>query len=105
MNTGEQTVPPPKSYSPLGLIPKYVVSRLRRASAPHFTTCRAVVQEAFNCPWNKFPNADITVPAAPLNASYRPSMNFKAGSVWFGVTNDGVVRVTLNDDDHTKRGD
>jgi hypothetical protein len=32
-------------------------------------------------------------------------MNFKAGSVWFGVTNDGVVRVMLNDDDHRKRGD
>src|ERR1700693_5719042 len=104
-NTGEYTVPPPKSYSPFGLVPKYVVSRLRRASVPHFTVCRAVVQAKFNCNWNKFPNPDITEPAALLYASYRPSLNLRAGSVWFGVTNEGVVRVKLNDVDQTKRGD
>jgi len=32
-------------------------------------------------------------------------MNFNAGSVWFGVTNDGVVRVKLSDDDQRNRGD
>src|SRR5439155_4997144 len=86
-------------------MPKYVVSRLRRASVPHFTACRAVVQAKFNCNWNKFPNADITEPAALLYASYRPSLNLRAGSVWFGVTNEGVVRVRLNDVDQRKRGD
>src|SRR3954454_21180085 len=38
-------------------------------------------------------------------ASYRPSLNLRAGSVWFGVTNEGVVRVKLNDVDQRKRGD
>jgi hypothetical protein len=32
-------------------------------------------------------------------------MNFKAGSVWFGVTKEGVVRVKLNDVDQRKCGD
>src|ERR1700746_4011787 len=86
-------------------MPKYVVSRLRRASVPHFTACCAVVQAKFNCNWNKFPNADITEPAPLLYASYRPSLNLRAGSVWFGVTNEGVVRVKLNDVDQRKRGD
>src|SRR6201981_3331263 len=104
MNTGEYTVPPPKSYSPLGLVPKYVVSRLRRASAPHFTACRGLVQAKFSCPLNKFPTAEHTDPAALLYASYRPSLNLRAGSVWFGVTNEGVVRVKLNDVDQRKRG-
>src|SRR5260370_1103855 len=63
-------------------MPKYVVSRLRRASVPHFTACRAVVQAKFDCNWNKFPNADITEPAALLYASYRPSLNLRAGSVY-----------------------
>src|ERR1700747_73883 len=105
MKTGQEPVPPPKSYSPFGLMPKYVVSRLRRASVPHFTTCRAVVQAKFNCNWNKFPNADITEPAALLYASYRPSLNLRGGAVWFGVTNEGVVPVKLKEVDQRNRGD
>src|ERR1700757_5547543 len=105
MNRGEYTVPPPKSYSPFGLVPKYVVSRLRRASAPHFTACRWLVHAKFSCPWNKFPNADITEPAALLNASYRPSLNLRAGSVWFEVTNECVVRAKLSEVDQRKRGE
>jgi hypothetical protein len=40
-----------------------------------------------------------------LYASYRPSLNLRAGSVWFGVTNEGVVRVKLTEVDQRKRGD
>ena len=71
----------------------------------NFSACRSVVQAKFNCPWNRLPKDDITDPAAPLKGSNRPSLNFKAGSAWFGVTKDGVVRVTLSDDDQSKRGD
>ena len=40
--------------------------------------------------------AAITEPPATLKGSKRLSLNFIAGSVWFGVTNRGVVRVMLN---------
>src|SRR5258705_8972453 len=105
MKTGKKEIPPRKAISPLGLVPKYVVSRLRRASTPHFTACLGLVHAKFNFPWNKFPKADITEPAALLYASYRPSLNLRAGSVWFGVTNEGAVRVKLNDVDQRKGGD
>jgi hypothetical protein len=32
-------------------------------------------------------------------------MNLRAGSLWFGVTNDGVVRVKASDADQRNRGD
>jgi hypothetical protein len=40
-----------------------------------------------------------------LNASYDPSLNFKAGSVRFGVGKEGVLRVTLMDDAIETSGD
>jgi hypothetical protein len=40
----------------------------------------------------------MTDPPGELNASKDPSLNFKAGSVRFGVGKEGVLRVTLTDD-------
>jgi hypothetical protein len=44
------------------------------------------------------PYAVITDPAAELKASNSPSLNFKAGSVRFGVGKEGVLRVTLREE-------
>jgi len=73
------------------LMPKYVVSTIE-GTVPHFTACRAVVQQ-IQLYWNKFPNADITEPAALLYASYRPSLKLEGRIGVVRVTNEGVVRV------------
>ena len=44
-------------------------------------------------------------PAAELNASNDPSLNFSAGSVRFGVGKEGVLLVTLMDDAIDTLGD
>src|SRR5581483_1453733 len=79
-------------------MPKYVVSRLPRASPPALNVCFPRIHVKFCRTWNRFPKDAMTDPPAALKASYSALPKVSAGSVWLGVGKDGVVRVKLMDD-------
>ena len=62
-----------------------------------------MVTETFSRAWKKFPNALVTEPPGALNGSKSASLNLIAGSVWFVVGKDGVVRVALKEDSKASR--
>src|SRR5579863_1113463 len=99
-----KAAPPPNTYCPLGVIPKYVVSRLARNSPPNLSACRPRVQAKFCCPMNRLPNEEVIDPPGTLNPSNVPSENTTEGSVRSGVGKLGVVLVTLSDDVEEKLG-
>src|ERR1035438_10302208 len=61
--------PPPNTYCPLGLCPKYVVSRFARNSPPNLNACRPRVHAKLCRPTNRLPSDAVTDPPVASNGS------------------------------------